>query len=1663
MNTVKSKGGIYCKSKSNRVRFIAGIVLFVILPFLSQGQCPVINTAMINACAQPPSTAEGINEFVYFTTTSSASASNYVLSYGVANPPLGGGSTNTLSGANAVAQNGPGSLISSNGCTITYVTSPATVIPAGSGVIMIPSNFDNTYDLTGICTGTTLYAILVDITAAPSNTWGPGGTMANSSGSSPRYLQVSNGASNCQSNLVTYSGNGWPTNGDGNSVWWGGGSPTYQNNGCSMIKPPKPTVTPSAIAAVCEYSTSASMPFTTTGNPNQYSIDWDNAANTAGIADVNAATLTASPLSITLPSTAPAGTYTGSLTVINSLTPDTSVAQNISITITPAPIISVHPSTTIQNVCQNGAVTPLSVAATAGSGSITGYQWFITTNNNNTSGAAIPFATSSSYTPSSANIGTIYFYCKVTNSNGCTTTSNVSGALIVSPNIATPTATATQQPTCALPTGTITVTAPTGANIQYSVNGVGGPYQVSGTFTGLAPNTTYNITAKNMITGCESPVKSVAINALPPAPATPVASATQQPTCALPTGTITITAPIGVNYEYSVGGGYQPTLVFAGLTNGTTYNVVVRDINTGCVSNPLPVTIDPIAGAPAKPTITAVQTSCNNTTGSITITAPLNSNFEYSIGGAYQSGVSFSGLPPATLYHITVRDIITGCISAPLDTSMDAIPTLPPPTIATPLISYCQNETATILSAATTFPGAALQWYNTLNGGTASATAPTPTTTTAGIFKFYISQKIGSCESNRDSITVTINPTPALPNTAGNTTVYCENTTATVLTATGTNLQWYDVATGGLPLPGGAPTPSTFTAGPVTYYVTQTVNGCESGRAPITITVNPTPAAPTVSNPVVQFCQNSTPGTLSATGSNLLWYNQPLGGAGSATTPTISTTNTGSSFYYVSQTVNGCESGRSIITVTVVAVPTPPQTSPVEYCLNSVAVPLTATGINLQWYTTLSSATPLPTAPTPLTTTAGSTKYYVSQLINTCESRRDSVLVTIKPISPAPTVISPLEFCQNTTATQLTATGTNLLWYDASFGGSGSPTAPVPLTTTPGTSFFYVTQNTTGCESSPRTAITVTIKVTSTAVAGFHYLKDTACLNGMNPVPAYDLGFTNGGIFTASPAGLSIDAATGVINLASSSTGNYKIVYNYTTTGCINGNSADDSIVLAAAVPTNIIFSYASPVCKDAAPVMPQTQANFTLGGLFSSNPGLSLNSSTGEVNVVNSTPGNYQVTYSLPEVGCRLATSRFSFINVTDTSSPVTAFTYSSTDVCLTGGAVNPTITKAPGFTPGGTFTVTPAGLSVNSTTGDINIGLSVPGVYIIKYSVPASGCRYARADSITFRLRTYGNPVTNFSYFSPVCKGDNNAIAVTDPLFTGGGTFSSVAGVVVDATSGAVDLRQSIPGLYTIRYDVPTGVCNPAGFNTADITILALPAAPAVTSGSVCGQGTINLTASASGTISWYTEPGKINQVNVGNTFSVFADHTTTYYVTNTVGTCESEPALANAFVSPVPAKPFIGNDTSICTDDRIILNAGSYNTYLWQDGSTNSTYIVTNPGTYSVIVSTGIGCSDTADITISPLGDCGDIYFPNAFAPNGVNKTFGAAGNLFTVSRYLLRIYNRYGEEVFATADPYKKWDGTYKGKPVTLGAYVFVATYLYKNQMEKVRKGTVMVLR
>jgi gliding motility-associated-like protein len=404
------------------------------------------------------------------------------------------------------------------------------------------------------------------------------------------------------------------------------------------------------------------------------------------------------------------------------------------------------------------------------------------------------------------------------------------------------------------------------------------------------------------------------------------------------------------------------------------------------------------------------------------------------------------------------------------------------PPIVTSNTYYCQNQMASALSAT----GTNLLWYTSASGGTGSTTAPTPNTSTAGTTTYYVTQNTNGCESARAAITVTVGSAPATPIVTPKIS-YCQNETATALSATGTNLFWYTSASGGTGTTT-APKPDTSSVGITTYYVTQTV-GCESQRSAIEVTVNPLPQSPIVT-PSITYCQNETTSPLNAIGTNLLWYTSATGGIGNATAPTPNTSSAGITTYYVTQTVSGCESPRVSVNVEVKRPSILPTVIPtINYCQNQSATALSANGSNLLWYTSATGGIGSTIAPTPNTANAGTTTYYVTQNTNGCESDRAAIAVTVGSAPAAPIVTPKITYCQNETATTLSATGTNLLWYNTTTGGTGNTTPPTPDTSKVGITTYYVTQ-TVGCESQ-RSAIEVTVlALPTTTLPGGSICKD---------------------------------------------------------------------------------------------------------------------------------------------------------------------------------------------------------------------------------------------------------------------------------------------------------------------------------------------------------------------------------------------------------------------------------------------------------------------------------------------------------------------------------------------------------------------------------------------
>lgn len=513
-----------------------------------------------------------------------------------------------------------------------------------------------------------------------------------------------------------------------------------------------------------------------------------------------------------------------------------------------------------------------------------------------------------------------------------------------------------------------------------------------------------------------------------------------------------------------IGSGTAPTPV--STIAGTTNYYVSQTINA-CESSRSQIAVI-INAIPNTPTVTAAIAYCQNTTATaLTATGSNLLWYTTAIGGVANASAPTPSTSNVGTINYYVSQTTNNCESmiAQIAVTINAIPSAP--TVINSF-TYCQNSTSTQLSAT----GSSLKWYTTSMGGTASTTAPIPSTSIVGTTNYYVSQTTNNCESPRAQVIITVNAIPSTP-TVTNTIAYCKNTTATALAATGSNLLWYTTATGGTSI-STAPTPLTTIVGTTNYYVSQTINNCESSRAQIAVTINTIPSTPTVTN-TITYCQNAATTLLNATGSNLLWYNTATGGNGSVSNPTPSTATVGITNYYVSQTLNNCESPRAQIDVIVNETPNIPSvTSSVTYCQNISTSPLTATGSNLLWYTSITGGIGNSVAPTPTSSSTGNTNYYVSQTVNGCESQRAQIIVTINAIPGLPSVTNNVSYCQNETPSPLMASGTYMQWYNAPVGGSGNLSVPTPSTSTTGITYYYVSQTINGCESS-RAQIVVTV------------------------------------------------------------------------------------------------------------------------------------------------------------------------------------------------------------------------------------------------------------------------------------------------------------------------------------------------------------------------------------------------------------------------------------------------------------------------------------------------------------------------------------------------------------------------------------------------------------
>ena len=343
-----------------------------------------------------------------------------------------------------------------------------------------------------------------------------------------------------------------------------------------------------------------------------------------------------------------------------------------------------------------------------------------------------------------------------------------------------------------------------------------------------------------------------------------------------------------------------------------------------------------------------------------------------------------------------------------------------------------------------------------------------------------------------------------------------------------------------------------------------------------------------------------------------------------------------------------------------------------------------------------------------------------------------------------------------------------------------------------------------------------------------------------------------------------------------------------------------------------------------------------------------------------------------------------------------------------------------------------------------------SSPGSYIINLTV-----NYASGPPAIVSPKNITIPGVTTINTNIKCNGEQNGAIRVNVSPPGVYNYTWNTNPVQSGPSIS-NLAANIPYTVTVSSATTCSVSVPVILTEPSILITSPLASPAK-----CGNNNGSVSANASGGTApyFYTWSNGQNTAVINNLAAGMynlAVKDANGCIAPTVNNIEIKAVTNNLNV-------FLGRDTTICPGQTLLLNPGSFAQYKWQDNTTHSSYAVTKTGSYAVLVTDNDGCSGSDSIKVTV--DCRGIYFPSAFTPgtDPLNPSFGAVGDLGSIKAYNLTIYNRYGQIIFATADPYKKWDGIFKGKALDTQNFVWTATYTLTGRSAVFAKGTVMIIR
>ncbi|MEO1450232.1 MAG: gliding motility-associated C-terminal domain-containing protein, partial [Bacteroidota bacterium] len=270
--------------------------------------------------------------------------------------------------------------------------------------------------------------------------------------------------------------------------------------------------------------------------------------------------------------------------------------------------------------------------------------------------------------------------------------------------------------------------------------------------------------------------------------------------------------------------------------------------------------------------------------------------------------------------------------------------------------------------------------------------------------------------------------------------------------------------------------------------------------------------------------------------------------------------------------------------------------------------------------------------------------------------------------------------------------------------------------------------------------------------------------------------------------------------------------------------------------------------------------------------------------------------------------------------------------------------------------------------------------------------------------------SPGLNLGEDTTICEGDVMELAPLQAL----GTFLW--------SDGGTDLSLTVdaPGIYWVEHEQEG--CYKR--DSVEVFFKSKPPLDLGTDTLLCYFEAVDLDVTVPGaTYRW-------QDGHTGSTYTIVEPGI--YWVDLNLDGCQVRDSLINEYKFP---DLDLGPDSLLCQGEKLVLTVDIPNAqYLWQDGSMQPSFWVPGPGQFHLEADDGCQVfRDTVNIEVSDCS-CG-VHVPTGFTPNGdgLNEYFGAVYQC-AISNFDLRVYNRWGLEVFATQNPDGRWDGRVNGKYV-----------------------------